>query len=321
MLKIESFYPFQSFLRVIQEFHEDKAIVKLKSLKFEREFDFAYNDVDEISDEHLINFNQVNFGTGFLAFITCTLILFRDTIYTYPTLLQIARLLFVCGLFVLATGYKKSRQILLTDKKGIVLTTIKQTTKNANLISRITGLITSKVENIRETTVNDPFPDEKPVFELEDYDIEEFGKHLKFFYDDRLVIFYIALLKEFAYSVPYKRLNGKVFRGRVSAVRWFSYFCNLLYFGIIVWGTVVVFNLKIGINILTLFYLYFALFLATWLLGFVKQEVIGLYDKDANIAIAANVNRKNKDKVEKIMEYVISRIPNENKPSLNEDQL
>lgn len=320
MIKVTSFYPFQNFLRVIQEFHKDKVIVRLKSLTFEREFEFAYTEVDEISDRYLINFNQVNFGISFLVFITFALILFYNTIYTYPTLLQIVRFLFICGLLILITGYRKGWQILLADKNGNILTTIKQTSKNADLIPQITGLITSNAESVRETSVTDPFPDEKPVFEIEDFDADEFGKSDEKFYGDKLVIFYRALLKEFAYSVPYKRLNGKVFRGKVSAISWFSYFCNLLYFGIIVWGAGMVLNMKIWPHFLTLSYIFFALFLVTWLLSFVKKEVAGLYDHDLNIAFGVNVNRKNKEKVEKIIEYVISRIPTENKQQVNEEQ-
>ena len=58
MIKISSLYPFSNFLRVTQEFHDDKANVKMKSLTLEREFDFSYGEINEISYENQANGNQ-----------------------------------------------------------------------------------------------------------------------------------------------------------------------------------------------------------------------------------------------------------------------
>ena len=49
------------------------------------------------------------------------------------------------------------------------------------------------------------------------------------------------------------------------------------------------------------------------LLLLIKQDIVGLYDKNGRIAYWAYVNKKGKEKFEKIIEFVQSRIPAENK--------
>ena len=48
MIKTTSFYPFMNFLSITQEFYEEKAVVRIKSIKHEREYEFAYKDIEEI---------------------------------------------------------------------------------------------------------------------------------------------------------------------------------------------------------------------------------------------------------------------------------
>jgi len=49
MIKITSFYPFQNFMRITQDFYEDKAVVEIKSLTLEHEYEFEYKDVFRIA--------------------------------------------------------------------------------------------------------------------------------------------------------------------------------------------------------------------------------------------------------------------------------
>lgn len=313
MITITSFYPFKNLLRVTQEFYEDRAVVRMKSLTYEHDYEIDYKELDEISDKYHINENQVAFGVGFLAFITIALIFFFDNINAYPLLLRTVQVFYVCGFIVFIAGFKKNWQINFSDKKGNILTYTKQTAKNTELVSQATELITSKVEGIREVTATDPFPAEKPVFELIQYDMFQFGKTIERFYENKLIAFHQTLFKEVAYSTTYSQFSGKVDRGKVSAIPWFSYFCNLLYVGIIIMGLDLAFDLGIGINILVFFRVLLILFIISWLLSFVKREVVGLYDYDENIAYGTFVNRKNKAKIEEIIEFIRPKIPTEEK--------
>ena len=319
MIKITSFYPFQNFLRVTQEFNEDKATVKVKSLTYERDYEIDYKDLKEISDKFHTSEDQIGFGIGFLALITFTLILFFKNIYAYSVLLRTVQVLYICGFIVFITGFKKNWQIYFTDKNGNTLTHVKQNTKNAELISKATELITSRVGSIQEITATDPFPEEKPIFEIIEYDVFEFEKSIEKFYEDNLITHYQTLFKESAYSTAYSRFSGKVFRGKVSAIPWFSYFCNLMYAVFILMGLDLAFNLRTRIDFLIIFRILLVLFIVCWLLSFLKREVIGLYDHDENIAFGTYVNQKNKAKTEEVIQFIQSKIPTKEKVQILKD--
>jgi hypothetical protein len=56
-----------------------------------------------------------------------------------------------------------------------------------------------------------------------------------------------------------------------------------------------------------------ALFFLSGLFGLIKRENIGLYNKHGRVIYWTPVNRKNKDKIEKIIEFIQSKIPTEEK--------
>lgn len=114
MIKLTAFYPFSNFLRVTQEFYEDSAIVKSKSLTFESEFNFKYEDVGEISDGFYISKDQQSFG-GVLTAITGT---FLFALYGNLLWLRIGQLLFIIGLLLLITSFIRSWYIFIIDKNG-----------------------------------------------------------------------------------------------------------------------------------------------------------------------------------------------------------
>ena len=134
MIKTTSFYPFMNFLSITQEFYEEKAVVRIKSIKHEREYEFAYKDIEELSESLSPNNSQGNFGFWMIVSAAFSLGVFNFFISRYPFLLHIVQVIFICGLLLLATSFKKTWRIFFSDNNGNVLTAIKQTTKNRDLI-------------------------------------------------------------------------------------------------------------------------------------------------------------------------------------------
>lgn len=313
MITITSFYPFENFLRTTHEFHDDKAVVKMKSLTYERDYEFDYKELDEIYDKYHANEYQISFGIVVLTLLTFALLLFYNNIYAQPVLLGTVRMFFVCGFIIFISGFKKNWQIRFSDNKDNLLTYIQQTSKNAELISHATELIRSRVGEIRETTAADPFPDEKPIYERDEYDVGRFNKIVEKFYYDRIITFQRTLFYEVAFSTMYSQFSGKVYRGKVSAIPWFSYFCNLLYIGFIFLGIELAFDIGMEVDFLFFLRVLLFLFIICWLLSFLKKEVVGLYDNDKNLTYSTFINRENKDKIEEIIEFIRSKIPAEEK--------
>jgi hypothetical protein len=313
MIKLTSFYPFSNFLRITQEFYEDKVVVKAKSLSFEREAEFTYNEIGEISDSYHLDNDQRFFSFWLLAAICCALVFFYNTIHNNLVLLRSVQTLYICGLLLFATSFIKRWYIIISDKHNNILTNIKQTHSNREMIMQVTEMIKSKSENIQEITSADPFPETKPAFEYTYYNISNPAKATDKFYENEVIGFTKSLFSERAYSVKYNVLSGKIYKGKIGIYVWESTF------PITIFAFSIMFGINWGFSTLPrVFFLYtgyavLAILLITWLLTFVKREVMGFYNKKGNIEYWAYVNRADKDKVEEIIKYVQSRIPAENK--------
>jgi len=86
MIELTSFYPLQNFPKVSEEYFEDRAILKAKSLSFEQDFDFEYKDVVQITGAFRSTYNQITFGFYLL------LAVFNNYIYNHQTLLRIGQI-------------------------------------------------------------------------------------------------------------------------------------------------------------------------------------------------------------------------------------
>jgi len=315
MIKITSFYPFRSFLRVTQEFHEDKAIVKMKSLTFEREFEFEYKNVGEISDSFHTNNSQMNFGFWLLFFTGITLAIFCSFIYAHPILLRIEQLLYVCGLLLYFTGFKKSWWIYFSDMNEKALTYTKQTSQNRDLIPQAIEIIRSKSENLEEISAANPFLNEQPAFEHVAYNFSNWMKTTDRFYEHEIIGFQKSIFEESAYKIKYSHLSGKIHREKSSDEiwGWVLTIVTLLVsiIGGFYFGFGIFLRIPISFNYLYTMLAFVTLLLISLLFGFVKREVIGFYNKNGIVEYWTHLNRTNKANFERIIEFVQSKIPAE----------
>jgi len=322
MIKITSYYPFQNLLRVTQEFYEDKAVVKLTALTFEREFEFEYKDVTIIIDEFKTDYNQTKFSFWFLLVIVFLLAIFRNFIYTHLILLRAEQALYTLGLLLYFTSFKKNWWLYFLDKNDNTLAAIKQTQKNRDRVSQITESIKNKAENLREYTSTDTFPDGKHEFEHVEYDLSSLSKTTERVYEQEIVGYRQTPFSESVYSIQYDRLSGKVYHGKSGndyLAGWLVTLGTLLtsVYGGFFFGFAIPFHIHIPISVLIAI---LNTILGISIIGVVslplnliKQEIIGLYNKNGSIEYSTRVNRKNKNEVEKIIEFIQSKIPAEEK--------
>jgi len=304
-------------LRVTQEFHEDKAVVKMKSLTFEREFEFEYKDVGEISDAFYTNNSQMNFSFWLLFFTGVTLSVFCKFIYANPILLRIEQILYVCGLLLYFTGFKKSWWIYFSDKNGKALTYIKQTSQNRDLIPQAIDMVRKGSENLEEISAANPFPEQQPEFEHIAFNFSDLVKTTDRFYENELTGFQKNLFEESVYKVKYSGLSGKIYRGKSSdeIESWILTIVTLLVsiIGGFYFGFGIFLGMSISLNYLYTILVLYALVLISLSFRLVKRDVIGFYDQNGNIEYWTHINRNNKGKAEKIIEFVQSKILTEEK--------
>lgn len=313
MIKLTSFYPFSNFLKVTQEFHEDKAIVKIKSLNAEREFEFDYKDVTEISDAFLISSSQNTFSFWLLAMTAFVLSLFCNLIYSNLILFRLTQIIYVCAILLYVTSFIKSWHIYFRDKNDNLLTSVKQTRRNQDSILKIVEIIRNKSENVREISSANPFPEAKPSFEHTEYDIPNIKKTTERFYENEILGFQKNMAGEYVYRIKYSTLSRKVYRGKESNQIWGWVLTIFVLIISVLSGFSLGFRIDLGTIYLYIIYVLLGILAISFMLSFVKREAIGLYDLNGNVAHSIWVNRSNKEKVEEIVKFIKSKIPPQNK--------
>ena len=304
MIKISSLYLFSNFLRVTQEFYDDKAKVKMKSLTLEREFDFSYREINEISYE-----NQAMFGFGLLAFIGITLIVCSNIIYARPLLILVTRCLYVFSVMLFLIGFIKNRYYYFIDKNKKVLTFIKVTQRNYESIVNALELIGMKSGELRENGFDNPFPVAKPRFELIEYDIPNyFNKSKTRFYEDELIEVNNSIINDSVSYCRYDQLSGKIYRGKEGNSSWGSFFWIILTISIIVSDFYIVFNILPRVVFLPFMAVLTTLLVISLVLRYAKHQIVGFYDKNDRIAYWMWINRSNKEKIDEIIEFIQARI-------------
>jgi hypothetical protein len=255
------------------------------------------------------------FGFWLLAASAFSLYFFNHSVSENLLLLRSVQILFIAAILVYATGIIKRWHIFLFDKDNNVLAVFKQTHRNHDTVLQVTEMLKRKSEDVREFSAADPFPETRPEFEITYYDFSETHKTTDRFYQNEVIGFQKSWFTDKVYSVVYGTLSEKIYKGKIGINIW----------GQLLTSTIFIFSVIIGVNLgfyklpRTIFlfstYIVGAAFIIAWLLTFVKRDVIGFYNKNGNVAYYAYVNWADTEKFEKIMEFVQSRIPAENKES------
>jgi hypothetical protein len=311
MIKITSFYPFQNFLRITQEFHEDKAVIKSKSLSFEHNHEFSYKEVGEILDGFYPSRDQRFFGFFVIVISNMFLSIFCEWLTNRPIWLGIAQTTFISGLILYITSYIKTWRIVILDKNGNFLTSLWQNRKNINLIDEAVEKIKAKADNVEEIITVDPFPSNSPIFQHSYFQFAHLQRNKDNFYEEGIVGLEKSIFGESAYKTKYHDLSGNIYIGKQSdGVHGLVLEWGLLTL-VIISGLLFGFGIRLGINAINFLYILGAIYALSWLATLVKRDVIGFYNKNGQIEYWAYVNRRDKEKVEKIIEFVKSKIPAE----------
>lgn len=312
MIKLTSFYPFENFLRVTQEFYDNKIVVKRKSLDSESEFEFQYEDLGEISDIYYMSNSQYNFSFFLLAFTAATLTLACNFIYSHPLLHRIFQAIYVFSILLYATSFIRSWHIIFSDKKDNVITRIQQTRRNRDLISKVIEVIKSRSKDIQEISVTNPFPETKHVFEHNEFDLANLRKTTERFYEDQILGIQKSTSGDYVYSIKYNQLNGRVQKGKIGINVWGAVFTSFVLIISIISGFSYAFQIFFGMVFVYIIYVLLGILAVSFMLRFIKREVVGLESTSGSISHWVWVNKSNKEKIEEIIKYIQSRVPVEN---------
>ncbi len=316
MIEIKSFYPFLNWARDTQEFYEDKAIMKWKSLTIEHEFEFEYKDVAEIVYSVGLDGSQNSFGFWSIILIPFGLGLLRFWGATHSILFHLLQIFYVSGFILYITSFKKN-WLKFYDKNDNRLTTIKLTSQNRDLVSQVIETIKAKSSDVKEISAINPFPEKQAAFELVSSNISDLVTTTERFYENEIIGLQKDWFQESVYRISYDRLNPKIFRGKFSSGTWgWAQTCWMLFN-----SSLVGIYLALGVRfekhaLLTAWYIFLAVqaaFVISLPLKLIKRNAIGLYNKNGHVAYWTFIDKKNKEKIEQIIQFIQSKISAEEK--------
>lgn len=314
MIKIESFYLFPNFWRETQEFYDDKVVVNRKSLKTDYEFETKYSEIKGIQHWKNANTSQAFFGLFvaiILGFVFTALRIFFSGLLEISIILRTGQAIFFIGVILYLSGLIKSNDCYFRDKNNDFITSIKINSKNKEDANKAIDLVKQKSPYIDETNPDDPFPKLDPLFEFIDYDIPDFlNKSTTRFYETELIDNEKGLTEEVVTRVKYSELNKKIIRAKRGNDNWNSIGRFLGYSGLMISASSWVFRFPKVINAIAedIFWVLLTTALISFLLMYIKEEIIYFYNNANRVVYWMKVTRTNKEKVEQILQFIQSKI-------------
>lgn len=310
MIKLTSFHPFPSWLRVTQEFGDDKIVVTQKSLTAEVKFDVKYEQIAYIKYVTRANASHTTTGLITVGALSLISIFFCKALYGNPVLLTIMQVLLPLTILFSLLGFRKKQYCDLANKANGVVMTIQMDYRNMANVTSAIEFIKQKNLNTEELDIDEPFLDSESLYELVELNLPDFAsKSTIRFYETELIDYESSLVEESIRKVKYDSIR-QIIHAKKGNDSWgiiSSYFFLLTF---LISGTRLLYSLPKVIDQIMYrsFWPLLIISILLSLLGYLKKEYIFLVDGNDNTLEYTPVSRNNKEKVEQILEFIESKI-------------
>lgn len=309
MIKLSFFSLFSSFQRMTVEFHDEKALVKIKSLTYKQEFEFGYDEVAEIAYESQISESQMTFSLVVLVILSIVSAIFFPVLSERPWLFQTVRGLYILAAFLVLFSFLQRRYYYFLDKHHKILLRMGVTTRNYRAIAEAVELVGQKSGKPREMDFDHPFPSSEPALELFDYDVPNYFNTCQTrFYEEEFIEFDKSLTGASVTSCRYDQLSSTIDRFKKTSTSWDTLLGVIWMILIVLAGAYRAFAIP-----KTIFFSLAAVLAVLWVISlvqkFVKHEIIAFRDKNNRVVYFMWVKRSNQEKVEAIVQFIQSKIP------------
>jgi len=317
MIQINSFIPTDNFTRRIWEFHEDKIVIKTKSLTVDVENEIRYEKIKSISTIKTADLRWLWMSFFIIGILSITTLGFGYFHLMNPTLRLIEKVIAVIALLLILPSFRKHEFYYFWDAEKYHLANVKidNEEKRVQIIGAI-NLIKKRTEIITEIYLSDSLPNTPPIFEIVEFDFPDFfNKSTTRFYDDRIIETHKSLVEETARVTKYKEFNGKTKTARVGNENWNYVWCYWMLFVCITGFSIsTFFSKQISGNYLfgRLFFGSLALLIPLYFLKYIKSEFLVFNNKDEEGILEIGVNKKNRKKLNQIAEFIKSKVESHN---------
>lgn len=222
MIQINSFIPTDNFTRRIWEFHEDKIVIKTKSLTVDIEKEVKYEKIKFIESRKSANLYWIWVSFFIFAILSITTLGIdyfgeRNTIVD-----SIEKVVAFFALSLILPSFRKNEYLYFIDAEKNYSTNIKiDNDKKRAQIAEAINLIKQRTNIIAETYLSDTLPKENPTFEIVEFDFPDFlNKSTTRFYEDRIIETYKSLTQEAVRITKYDELNGATKTAKLGNDNW-----------------------------------------------------------------------------------------------------
>jgi hypothetical protein len=317
MIQINSFIPTDNFTRRIWEFHEDKIVVKIKSLTVDVENEIRYEKIKSISTKKIADLNWLWITFFIYGVLSVTTLGLGSFDLMNPTLRVVEKVIAAIALLFALPSFRKHEFYCFGDSEKYHLASIKinNDEKRAQITEAI-NLIKKKTEIVSEIYLNDSLPNTNPMFEIVEFDFPDFlNTSTTRFYDNKVIETHKSLVEEIARVTKYNEFNGKTKTARVGNNNWNYVWCYWMLFVCIIGFSISTFFAKqIGGNYLfgRLFFGSLALLVPLYFLKYIKSEFLVFNDKNDEGILEIGVNKKNREKLNHIVEFIKGKVETQN---------
>jgi len=317
MIQINSFIPTDNLTRRTWEFHEDKIVVKIKSLTIDVENEIRYEKIKSISTKKTADLNWI-WITFFIFSILSVATLGLGYFHLMnPTLRVIEKVIAAIALLLALPSFRKHEFYYFWDAEKYHLANVKiDNDKKRVQITDAINLIKQKTEIITEIYLSDPLPNTPPVFEIVEFDFPDFlNKSTTRFYDDKIIVTHKSIVEEFARLKKYSEFNGKTKTARVGNDNWNYVWCYWMLFVCIAGFSISTFFAKQvsgNLHFAGLFFGGLALLVPLYFLKYIKSEFLVFNDKNDDGILGIGVNKKNREKLNQIAEFIKGKVESQN---------
>lgn len=311
MIKINSFSPVDNFTRRTREFHDDRIVVKTKSLTADYENEIRYEKIKEIRSKR-----SADLGWLWASFIVIAILGLAKMGLGYfcttnPIIQVIEKAVVIFAFVLLLPAFRKHEYYsFLADK--YYLATIRVDDKSKQSMLEAINLIKQKTAITSETYFTDSFPSAAPVFQFTEFDFPDFlNKAQVRFYEDRLIGVEKSLAEKATTTIKYDDFSGKTKIIKVANDKWDYVWSYWLMFVCLMGISIAVFFPKqVSGNVLylRLFFGGLILLIPLFLLRYIKSELLVFYDSQDDGIFWATINPKNREKLNQIAEFVQGKV-------------
>lgn len=317
MIQINSFIPTDNLTRRVWAFHEDKVVVKTKSLTADVEKEIKYERIKFIRTKKSADLSWL--WVSFFTFgVLSIAMLGIGTFHLIgPTMRLIEKAIATIALLLMLLSLRKHEFYYFLDAEKYHLATVKiDNNKKHVQIADAINLIKQKTEIINEFYLNDPLPTTPPVFEVVEFDFPDFlNKSTTRFYDDKIIEIHKSIVEESARVTSYNEYNGTTRTDRVGNDNWNYVWTYWMLFVVIAELSFSIFFPKQVCGNLLFVRLFFgglALLVPLYFLKYIKSEFLVFNDNNGDGILGIAVNNKNREKLSQIAKFIKGKVDSQN---------